>query len=137
MMPRGTPIEGVIPVDTFYPVPKPEGGYYLWNKRNKLEASALLIELAPDMLGVSKGRLWTMLGGGYMSDVQHIGKKWRLSHALLERLTFLFYLKARYPTLNTSAINSIDWKKGELYLNEGEQLRYTAKQDLPLAKATA
>ena len=126
-------VTGLIPPEVFYAEAKPGGGYYFLNRRNRKEGAALLMELAPAWLGLTKGRLWLVLGGAWHADSLKVGKRSRLSQAFLERLNYLFWLKGA-KDINVGSIHLIDWKGGIVYFNEGEQFRFTAQQNLPVSE---
>src|SRR3990172_4290255 len=107
--------EGIIPQRLFMPQRKQAGFGSQWGS---IEASDALFRLGMDILGLTRFRLWKILGGDVTSSA-HVGRRGRLSQYMMERLAFLFYIKG-FLHINTGGIYDIDWDKGVVYFNQGE-----------------
>jgi len=114
---RKQPREGIVPCRLFMPQRKQAGFGVQWGS---IEASDTMFRLGMDILGLTRFRLWKILGGE-VTHSGHAGRRGRLAQYMMERLAFLFYLKG-FCHVNTGGIYDIDWDRGIVYFNQGEPL---------------
>ena len=115
-------MEGIVPRGLFMPQRKQAGFGLQWGS---LEASDAMFRLGMDILGLTRFRLWKILGGE-VTHSGHAGRRGRLSQYMMERLAFLFYLKG-LRNVNSGGIYDIDWDKGVVYFNQGEPIYLESK----------
>ncbi len=109
-------VEGFIPPQVFVvPVTKPAKMGWWWGSQ---DASTHYWNLAQSYLGLTRQRLWVVLGGNPTGSYR-AGRTRRLSQVMATRIGYLFYLKGAF-SVNTSALYAINWETGTLYFNAGQ-----------------
>jgi len=117
--------EGIVPRRLFLPQRKQAGVGLIWGS---MEASDAIFRLGMDVLGLTRFRLWKILGGE-VTNSPHAGRNSRLAQYMMVRLAFLFYLKGS-GQVNTGGIYDIDWDKGLVYFNQGEAIYLPPAPDI-------
>ncbi len=116
-------MSGLVPPDVFLPTGQQSS---LFNY-GKMEATTVFWDQAQEYLGLTRFRLWIVLGGEPMHS-DRVGRRKMLSQLRAIRLGWLIQLKAMF-NINTSALYAIDWQTGEMLFRAGQPLTL----DLPQA----
>ncbi len=110
-------VEGFIPAEVFVPPetkPAKVGWWY-----GSQDATTHYWNLAQSYLGLTRQRLWVVLGGNPTGSYR-AGRTRRLSQVMTMRIGYLFYLKGSF-SVNTSALYAINWETGTMYFNAGQE----------------
>jgi hypothetical protein len=103
-----TAVEGYIPPGVYAPSSQANGCAQQWSS---LESSRANWTLMLNWLGVTKGRLYTLLGSAHPNNVYPIGRTGRLAPYMHDRMDYLLFLKEKRGVV-ISKIRHIDWESG-------------------------
>ncbi len=117
-------MSGLVPPDVFLPTGQQRSMFNF----GKMEATAVFWNQAQEYLGLTRFRLWIVLGGEPMHS-DRVGRRRMLSQLRAIRLGWLIQLKAMF-SINTSALYAIDWQTGEMFFREGQPLTLVLPQPI-------